>query len=338
MKALKYILYSLLVLFIASCGGNPLDVDVSGIQLSPVSIKRLDKDVFEMDTNSIETATKKLEEKYGDFYALYISRIVNNGGIADSAYDYRIKQFITDRDMLEAYADCKKVDAQLPAMEQEFTQAFKRFKYHFPSKTTPEVIYMMTGFNYPSMYVDSTLAIGLEMYLGADNKFYHMLSIPRYKSMFMNTYNIVPDAIRVWMMNEFPYNMNKSDFLSEIIYTGKVMYLTDALLPTVSDTLKIQYTSAQMDYCTQNEYNVWSYFVAQKVLYTTNQADIMKYTADGPFTSALSKESAPRIGYWLGWQIVRQFMKNNPETTLEQLMAMEDAQLILSQSKYKPKK
>ncbi|MBL7884993.1 MAG: hypothetical protein JNL69_13050 [Bacteroidia bacterium] len=338
MKLIVYLSCLILLVFAVSCGGNTLDVDVSEVQLPPVKIKRLDKDIFEINTSNIEAETKKLQEKYGDFYSLYITRIVNNGGIADSSYEFQIKQFIADKDMLEAFNDCKKVDAQIPEMEQSFTLAFKRFKYHFSDKHTPNLIYMMTGFNYPSMVVDSTLAIGLEMYLGTDNKFYHMLSIPRYKSMFMNTHNILPDGIRVWMMNEFPYNMNKSDFLSEIIYIGKVMYLTDALLPDVSDTLKIQYTNAQMDYCTQNEYNVWSYFVAQKILYTTNQADIMKYTADGPFTSALSKESAPRIGYWLGWQIVRQFMKNNPETTLEQLMAMEDAQLILTQSKYKPKK
>ena len=64
----------------------------------------------------------------------------------------------------------------------------------------------------------------------------------------------------------------------------------------------------------------------------------MKYTAEGPFTAAFSKESAPRIGYWIGWQIVRQYMKNNPEVTLQDLINETDSQLLLSKSKYKPKK
>jgi len=37
-------------------------------------------------------------------------------------------------------------------------------------------------------------------------------------------------------------------------------------------------------------------------------------------------------------QIVRQYMKNNPYVTLEQLMNETDAQKILTASKYKPKK
>ena len=64
----------------------------------------------------------------------------------------------------------------------------------------------------------------------------------------------------------------------------------------------------------------------------------MKYTADGPFTSALSKESAPRIGYWTGWQIIKQYMDHNPEVTVEQLMKETDAQKILTKAKYKPGK
>jgi uncharacterized protein YjaZ len=94
----------------------------------------------------------------------------------------------------------------------------------------------------------------------------------------------------------------------------------------------------QMEYCKKNEFNVWSYFAAQKLLYTTDQAEIMKFTADGPFTSALSKESAPRIGYWTGWQIIRQYMKNNPEVTIQQLVTETDAQKVLVKSKYKPGK
>ena len=110
------------------------------------------------------------------------------------------------------------------------------------------------------------------------------------------------------------------------------------MLPQVNDTAKIQYTQKQLEYCTQNEYNLWTYFVAQKLLYTTNHVEIMKYTGEGPFTSAISKECPPRIAYWVGWQIVRQYMQNNPDVTLEQLMKQDDAQVILSQSKYKPKK
>ena len=66
--------------------------------------------------------------------------------------------------------------------------------------------------------------------------------------------------------------------------------------------------------------------------------EIKKYTSEGPFTAAFSKAAPPRIGYWIGWQIVRQYMNNNPEVTMQQLMDNNDAQQLLAKSKYKPKK
>ena len=338
MKSYIVYLFTIFILLFTSCGGNRLDIDVSNIKIADVKVNRLEQDVFTMDTTNILAATKKLQIKYGHFYSGYITGVINNGVLSDSSYLYRMKRFINDRDMREAYHDCQKNYPDVDFLKQELTDIFKHFNYYFPKKYIPKTATMMTGFNYPAVLIDSTLAIGLDMYLGSNNKFYQMLAMPHYKSMFMNKETIAPDAVRTWMLAEFPYNMNKSDFLSEIIYIGKILYLEDALLPNVHDSLKVQYTQKQLNYCAQNEFNVWSYFVAQKLLYTTNQTEIVKFTSEGPFTSAFSKESPPRIGYWIGWQIVRQYMKNNPEKTIEQLMKENDAQQLLVKSKYKPRK
>lgn len=321
-----------------SCNNNPLKVDVSHVEIPQLTIHRLDQDVFGMDTTAIPSETKKLQATYGSFYSAFATGILNSGEIRDSGYVLRIKKFINDRDMQKAYSDCQQKYPDLNTLTEGFNEAFQRFKYHFPKRKLPHVVTMMSGFNYAVYPLDSTLAIGLEMYLGKDNDFYKMLGYPRYRTLFMDRDNILPDAIGGWLINEFPYMMNKNDFLSEIIYMGKILYATDALLPDVPDTLKIRYTQSQMDYCIQNEFNVWSYFAAQKITYTTNQAEIMKYTGEAPFTSALSKQSAPRIGHWIGWRIVKQYMQTFPKTTLEQLMNENDAQQFLAKSKYKPKK
>jgi uncharacterized protein YjaZ len=39
---------------------------------------------------------------------------------------------------------------------------------------------------------------------------------------------------------------------------------------------------------------------------------------------------------WVGWQIVKSYMKSNKEVTLSDLMNEIDAQKILSKSKYRP--
>jgi hypothetical protein len=339
MKGLKFFVFFTVLVFISSCDDDTIPkADISEVDIQPLVIDRMELDLFSVTPENINQKTQEMEAKYGNFYSTFIKSIINNGGLKDTSYAQRLLQFTTDRDMKEVFENCKQSYAQVNDLETDFTEAFKYYTHYFPKKEIPKVITMMSGFNFNVVNADSTIAIGLEMYLGSNNKFYQMLQMPRYKSLFMNKENIVPDAVRVWMLTEFPYNMDKTDLLSEMIYMGKIMYLTDALLPEVHDSLKIQYTNKQLNYCQNNEFNIWSYFAAQKLLYTTDQAEIMKYTADGPFTTAFSKESAPRIGYWVGWQIVRQYMKNNKATTLEELMGMTDAQIILAKSKYKPKK
>ena len=66
--------------------------------------------------------------------------------------------------------------------------------------------------------------------------------------------------------------------------------------------------------------------------------DIMKLTSDGPFTSIFPQESPSRAGVWIGWQIIRKYMVENPNMTIQDLMNEKDAQLILAKSKYKPRK
>ncbi len=338
MKIFKVVFGFTLCLMLASCNGNRLDVDISSIEMEDIEIKRLDQDVFNLDTLNLEANTNVLIGKYGNFYKIFVRSILNNGGMRDSSYAYRMKRFITDKDMSEAYDLCQATYPNLNEFNEELTRVFKRYKYHFPNSEPPQVVAMMSGFNRSSVFVDSTLAIGLEMYLGKDCKFYRMLGLKNYKIIFMNPETMMSDAIRTWMFEEHPFKMNKNDFLSEIIYLGKILYLNDALQPNVHDTIKIQYTKKQLDYCVQNEHNIWTYFIAQKTLYTTNHAEIIKFTGEGPFTAAFSKESAPRIGYWIGWQIVRKFMQNNPAISVQELMAIDDAQTILSKAKYKPKK
>ena len=154
----------------------------------------------------------------------------------------------------------------------------------------------------------------------------------------MTPQNVPIDYVLGWMMTEFPRNAEKKDLLNEMVYNGKLLYLLDALMPDKADTLKIAYSGKQLSWCKQNEFNMWAYFVQKKTLYETNPAEIIKFTGEGPFTAAFNKESPSRVGNYIGWMIVRNYMKRQPKTTLEDLMAQKDAQKLLNQSHYKPNK
>ena len=87
-----------------------------------------------------------------------------------------------------------------------------------------------------------------------------------------------------------------------------------------------------------NESNVWAFFIDKELLYSTDPSETIKYLGEAPFTTGFSKESPGRTGWWMGWQIVRSYMNNYPETTVLELMKLDNNQDILTKSKYKPRR
>ncbi len=326
-------------LLYASCNSNRLDIDVSKINIPPVKIDRLEKDMFSMPPDSIARYTLAIEKKYGIFYARFITGFINDGGLGDSSYTISLKHFITDKDMLDAYTACEKEYPDMTFLETGLTDAFRHYKYYFPDSSLPRVVTLMSGFNYSLIYFNNTLGISLEMYLGQSSVFYQMLTFPLYKTTHLARAYMLRDAIYGWLESVYKTNENRNDFLSQIIHEGKIMYLQDALLPLLNDTIKIKYSERQLKYCIANEYNIWAYIIGQKVLYSTDEILIKKFTDDGPFTPMFNHDNCPsRTGDWIGWRIVRAYMKNNPGVTIPQLMAETSADKILARSGYKPTK
>jgi len=326
------------LLVLLGCGEQSrLDVDVSDINVAPVQISRFDKAVFENDTGNIPALRASLEKTYNGFYIGYTERIICPGSFDQPICNQQFKSFISDPAMREVYEACKKKYADLSGLEKEIQNAYKYFRYHFPQRTLPKKVHaMMSGFNYNISQVENEFGIGLEMYLGK-TPYYSRLQWPLYRQRKLDAPYMLPDFVRAWMMNEFPLADEKGDLLTRMIYDGKIMYLTEALLPQTHDTLRLGYTARQLEWAQAAEAEVWAYLIEKKLVYNTNVTDILPLVNDGPFTTGFSHDSPPRLASWIGLQIVRTYMENNPSVSLEELMKLSDAQTILTRSKYKPK-
>ena len=69
-----------------------------------------------------------------------------------------------------------------------------------------------------------------------------------------------------------------------------------------------------------------------------NPQGVSKMMTDAPFTSGFAAESPGRLGAYLGWMIVRAYMKEADGVTLKQIMEDANAKDILKISKFKPGK
>jgi len=348
-KTRQIYLFFLIALLFASCGRNKKKMDVSNIPLT-VTIQRFDWDFDKMRIKPMVEQSLALNQHYGIFYRDFVNTVVPATNIQDTVYFATLRQiFNTEYHGRHPYIDLKhEVDSVYPGkMEKqsnELTDAFRRIKYYYPNAKLPQYVYAyFSGFQAQTMLGDNYFGIGLDMFLGANSKFYPALTetLPHYITRRFTPEYIAPRVSETIIReNLFPANDADGTLLAKMIYNGKVLYMMDQVLPDVPDSVKIGYTAKQMQWCEGNKANIWAYFLQENLLYNSDYMKIQTYLNEAPFTPGLGEknESAPKLGIWTGWQIVRQYMENHPEVTLQQLMANDDAQKILSESKYRPER
>lgn len=229
--------------------------------------------------------------------------------------------------------------SELGSLETNIEDLLKHVKYYYPEKKIPRVITVITEVDVDakSIFVDDFLFVSLDCYLGQSHRFYE--TFPEYKRIEFNESQILPDIVSSFSYGKIAAPKDRT-LLSLMIYKGKELYMKDLLIPDVSDFDKIAYTEYKYKWCQENEAEIWSNFIENKLLYDTNPKTEQRFMSDAPFSKfylEIDNESPGRIGQWIGWQIVRSYAENHPDVKLQEILAL-DAKKIFEDSKYKPKK
>jgi hypothetical protein len=324
------------VMFVQRCKPNAEDAAISASD-AKLKINRFDLALTDT-TEPAEVRFARLKKQYGNFFNRFTNDIIriNNGDSIALLNEF--KRFLADPDFNEVSHAVKDTFKDISGMEKIMGSSLARYKYYFPEKNIPQVITFVSLFNYAIICTDTVLGIGLDMYLGSTSKYYTALGFPVYKIKKMQREYIPVDAMRGWVESEFESQTGKQDFLTEIIHQGKILYLLKKLMPEENDTLLTGYSASQLKWCYENEKNIWSFFVENQLLFSTSMELYSKYSSEGPTTSGFPPESPGNIAAFTGWQIVNDYMKENPDISLAALMKQNDAATILKDSKYKPKK
>ncbi|NUM31980.1 MAG: hypothetical protein HUU47_06615 [Bacteroidetes bacterium] len=351
-KSLFIILFSMLFSFLINSCKNDVQDDensngIMNIKLE-VELSRFDVDLFNAKTAD---DILKLKNKYPDFYPVYVYQIMNgiSGDFRTSEKESAInllKNFITVPDFglwLKQRADT--VFPNLDDFKKDLTLAMKHYKFYFQKDTIPHFITFLSPLvvNFPFIEGTNQIGVGLDMYLGSDFKPYHSYNLadqfPNYRIRKMRKDYLLRDLITAIVVKKIEKaNLTGKRLIDDIITEGKTLYITNALIPQIEDSIKLGWTPNQLEWALKYESDIWAKMVDSKCLYSTKQEDIRDYLNDGPFTTAdgFGAGTAPRIGAYIGWQIIKKYINNYPKTSLEQLILLKDADEILIKSKYKP--
>jgi gliding motility-associated lipoprotein GldB len=320
---------------------NKKSVDVSDVKVD-INIQRFDKDFEDLKPNDLAVKLPQLQKKYGAFYEDYFEKILNVGSVTDTNYYAIVRAIIKGKAFKDLQYETDSVYPNLNKVKDEIKVAYQHIKYYYPQTRAPKIITYISGFQVQTPIGKDYIGIGLDMFLGAKSKFYPALieSVPNYISKRFTPENIMPRVVEVEAREDmFPALDKDRSLLSKMIYNGKIMYFMDRVCPNLQDSLKIGFSSKQMDWALKNQQDIWGFFLEENLLYETDYFKIQKYISEAPFTPGIGNqnESAPKLGIFIGWEIVRKYMDEHPEVTLQQLMLEKDEQKVLRLSKYHPK-
>ncbi len=314
----KLIFTTLLVVFLVSCNRkSELEKAIDVIPME-VTLERFDKEYYESADEDLD----KIKIKYSHLFPVEVPDSVWLAQKNDTLFR-------------ELYTEVQKQFSDISTLEEELVNLFKHIKYYFPNEKTPIVntIIAEVDYNFKSFYTDSITLISLDLYLGKDHHFYET---DAYLKENLVPRQMMPNLVKSFAEKKIPYP-NQGDFLSRIIYEGKILYLKDLLIPGFSDAEKIGYSEDQIKWAYTNHENVWRYFIEDNLLYSTDPQLASRFINVAPFSKfylSIDNESPGRIGTWIGWQIVRAYAENSP-TSLQELLK-KNAEELFKQSKYKP--
>lgn len=307
------------------------------LEMQQVEIVRFDKALLNVHEASVAQDIRVLYDEYPMFMPLWVEDILGIPS-TDTAYlEQALPEFLNDTTygFKQTNAREQEIFADITDIQSAVIKAFTRIEYLYPETEIPSLYLFVSGFQTPIYFGEDLIGIGADMYLGSDYEYYNRV-VYDYQKITMRKECIPVDVISAFLFRTLPYTSDKSRLLDQMMYRGKVMYLTAQIFDDLEPWEVMGWTKEQWNWCIKNERAIWHLVMDKRDLFKTESLVLTGYLNDGPFTSEVSQDAPGRLGIWLGWRIAASYMEHNENVSLQELMAEGDAQKILEDSYYKP--
>ena len=321
---LKSIFLALIILpAVVSCSSDPLDVDVSDVS---IDIKFIDMDSAFVNSSPSQLLEmcKKYKTDIKDIYEYQIGHCWPIGNIPTKDIDDSIKAYLSHPYMVRLENRIKETFGDKAEMQNKIVDGFKHLKFHFPEKDMPEsVVFINSGFAGSAISMEKDIAVGLERYLGNNVDVIQELPPDEFYAWIkeaMDRQFLERDVMASWIMTNIIEEPKSGSLVENIVYWGKIIYLVEACYPEDSENTIIRYSQEDYDWSIENELAYWEYLVKQELLFKLDDRTKMNMLREGPFTPGLPEVGPDRLGQYLGWRMVRQYMENHSDLSLKELI------------------
>lgn len=312
---------------LVSCNNNRWDVDTSSVSQS-TTFENFAEAFYQNDSAEFYQLLPSIIEEYPFFFTSGDSILW-----VDQRFDRQLSQLWADYQI----SFPAEVQSQI---QSNIESGLKKFYYHFNQEEGKTVYTYISNlqFDYPVLYVDSinTLFIAADTYLGEDHPAY--ASFPRYIARRFTPEHIAGDVFEQLALEKMPV-VEESTLIDDMVRAGIIRYFQLAVMNNPKPENLLGYTKEQLQFCRDNEANIWLYFVQKQLLFDSSIDTKRRFVFDAPFSkfyTDIDSNTPGRIAEWVGLQIVTSYMEDHKDVTLPELLAMEDYRFIFRDSGYKP--
>jgi hypothetical protein len=309
------------ILVLASCSSNPLDIDVSKTQVN-IGFVNLDSNLVNTRSANRIVIHHKFMDEISEIYEYNLGYCIRMSNASDSSFEKSLTMFLADPYIKRLEKRIAEKFPNLSGYKSEIIEGFKHLKYHIPSGKMPEtIVFMNSLFNSNAFSTEKQIGIGLDNYLGASTDVVKELPNEPYYEWIkeaMDQKFMTRDALCSWIMTHYVDEVD-GNLAEHIIRWGKVLYLTQAAFPNKEPEIILRYSTNDYKWALENEYALWKYLVDEKMLFTLNELNTRNLLKEGPFTVGLPEKGPDRLGQFLGYRMILKYMESK-EITVEQLI------------------
>ena len=246
MKKIIYILLSCLVLTGCQKGRTYWPKDIA---TQEVEIVRFDNALLNVHEATVKQDIQVLYDEYPEFMQDWVESVLGIPSY-DTAYLAEVlPQFLNDTLYGFKYTNEreKELFADISDLQKELNKGFSRIQYLYPETEIPTLYLFISGFNASIFFRDEYIGVGADMYLGSDYEYYNRV-VYEYQKQTMRKECIPVDVVSAYLFHTLLYTSKQNRLLDQMIYRGKIMYLTAQIYDELPGFEVMGWTKEQWDY------------------------------------------------------------------------------------------
>lgn len=190
-----------------------------------------------------------------------------------------------------------------------------------PGMNVPDtVVTVVSPFRQMVFFADGVAFIASNHFLGEDYPGYE--SFPASERAMKTPQRMVPAIAEALLRINYPYEpTTPPSALSAMMREGAIYALLEQLIPDADTHVILGFNESDMRWLNDNRHNVWQQIVGANMLFTTDRS-VVGRLVDSPQPLVLPNNMVlpPRIGRYLGYELVKQAIQKNIFTDASQLL------------------